>query len=125
MIAVYQLLHGKLDLDQHIFFDEAVVRDTRGHPWKLVKRRAISRIRCNAFSIRVINDWNSLLPAVLDADTQPVQELLRLPLVTHCAHNHTFFRVLRFCILALFAPFNFVLLHFYYCMLLHFYLGQD
>ena len=56
MIAVYQLLHGKLDLDPHIFFDEAVARDTRGHPWKLVKPRAISRIRRNTFSIRVIND---------------------------------------------------------------------
>ena len=69
MIAIYQLLHGKLDLDPHIFFDEAFARDTRGHPWKLAKPRAITRIRRNAFSVRVINDWNSLPPAVVNADT--------------------------------------------------------
>ena len=58
MIAVYQLLHGKLDLNPHIFFDTAVA-----------KPRAITRIRGNAFSVSVVNDWNSLPPAVVNADT--------------------------------------------------------
>ena len=69
MIAVYQLLHGRLDLDPRIFLNTAVARDTRGHPWKLVKPRAASRIRRNAFSVRVVNDWNSLPPTVVNADT--------------------------------------------------------
>ena len=69
MIAVYQLLHGRLDLDSRIFLNTAVARDTRGHPWKLVKPRAASRIRRNAFSVSVVNDWNSLPPAVVNADT--------------------------------------------------------
>lgn len=69
MIAVYQLLHGRLDLDPQVFFNTAVARDTRGHPWRLVKPRAVSRIRRNAFSIRVVNDWNSLPSAVVTSDT--------------------------------------------------------
>ena len=69
MIAVYQLLHGGLDLDPEDFFNRAFARDTRGHQWRLVKPRAASRIRRNAFSIRVINDWNNLPPTVVDADT--------------------------------------------------------
>ena len=58
------------NLVPHVFFDTAVARDTRGHPWKLAtKPRAIIRIRRNAFSVRVVNDWNSLPPAVVNADT--------------------------------------------------------
>ena len=60
MIMVYQLLHGCLDLNPHIFFDATTSRDTRGHPWKLAKPRPVLRIRRNSFSVRTINDWNSL-----------------------------------------------------------------
>ena len=69
MIAVFQLLHGGLDLDPDVFFNTAVARDTRGHPWRLVKPRAVSRIRCNAFSVRVVNDWNSLPSTVVTSAT--------------------------------------------------------
>ena len=69
MIAVYQLLHGGLDLDPQDFFDTALARDTRGHPWRLVKPRAVSRIRRNAFSVRVVNDWNSLPPEIVASET--------------------------------------------------------
>ena len=69
MIAVYQLLHGGLDLDPQDFFNTTLARDTRGHPWRLVKPRAVSRIRRNAFSIRVVNDWNSLPPEVVASET--------------------------------------------------------
>ncbi|XP_043199360.1 uncharacterized protein LOC122369049, partial [Amphibalanus amphitrite] len=64
MIAVYQLLRGGLDMDPRNFFEMAADRTpaTRGHQWRLAKPRAVSRIRRNAFSIRVINDWNSLPP---------------------------------------------------------------
>ena len=69
MITVYQLPHGGLELDPRYFFDTAATRETRGHPWKLMKPRAVSRIRRNAFSIRVINDWNSLPAAVVSLDS--------------------------------------------------------
>ena len=69
MIAVYQLLHGGFDLDPRDFFNRAFARDTRGHQWRLVKPRAVSRIRRNAFSIRVINDWNNLPQTIVAAET--------------------------------------------------------
>ena len=98
MIAVYQMLHGGFDLDQSIFFNAAHARDTRSHPLRLVKPHAVTRIRRNAFSVRVVNDWNSLPGSVVTSDTkkrhrrhlrhsQPIQEQTRRSLVTHKAHN--------------------------------------
>ena len=69
MIAVYQVLHGGLDLDPLSFFDCTPARDTRGHPWRLTKPRAETRVRRNAFAVRVINDWNSLPAAVVNSET--------------------------------------------------------
>ena len=71
MIAVFQILHGGLDMDPELLFHRADARgrDLRGHPWRLAKPRAVSRIRRNAFSTRVINEWNSLPPAVVNAET--------------------------------------------------------
>ena len=69
MITVYQVLHGRLDLDPLIFFDLNLARDTRGHEWRLVKPRASSRIRRNSFAVRVINDWNSLPAAVVNSES--------------------------------------------------------
>ncbi|KAF0295504.1 hypothetical protein FJT64_007059 [Amphibalanus amphitrite] len=60
-----------LSLMERSFFEMAADRTPakRGHQWRLAKPRADSRIRRNAFSIRVINDWNSLPPAVVASDT--------------------------------------------------------
>ena len=69
MIAVYQLLHGGLHLDLEDFVEFATARDTRGHPWKLVKPQAATRIRRHAFSIRVINDWNALPASVVTSSS--------------------------------------------------------
>ena len=69
MIAVYQILHGGIDLDAQNFFNTEVARDTRGHSWRLVKPRAVTRIRRNAFSVRIVNDWNDLPSEVVASDT--------------------------------------------------------
>ena len=69
MIAVYQVLHGGLDIDPLNFFDRTHARDTRGHPWRLAKPRANTRVRRNAFAVRVVNDWNSLPAAVVNSET--------------------------------------------------------
>ena len=69
MIVVYQLLHGGFDIDPREFFQTARPRGTRGHPLRLDKPHATTRIRRNAFSVRVVNDWNSLPAAVVMADT--------------------------------------------------------
>lgn len=66
MIRVYQVLHSQLELSANILERERTHR-TRGHPLKLVKPTAISRIRRNSFAVRVINDWNSLPTNVVTA----------------------------------------------------------
>ena len=67
MIQVYQLLHGGIDLTPEDFLAVATEDRTRGHQWKLEKHRAESRPRRQSFSARVVNDWNGLPPAVVDA----------------------------------------------------------
>ena len=69
MITVFQLLHSGIDLDPAAFFTPASVTTTRGHAWKLSKPQAITRVRRNAFSVRVVNDWNALPSHVVSAET--------------------------------------------------------
>jgi len=67
MITVYQVLRQGVDVDAPKFFSTATSSTTRGHQLKLLKPRAVSRVRRNAFSVRVINEWNALPPSVIDA----------------------------------------------------------
>jgi len=69
MLQVFQLLHGAFDQDPALFLTPTTDRRTRGHPWKISKTRAQSRVRRNAFSSRVVNDWNALPAAVVSADS--------------------------------------------------------
>ena len=69
MIAVFQMLHSGLDLDPAVFFTPAAKATTRGHPWKMDKPQAITRVRRNAFTVRVINDWNALPSHVVSSST--------------------------------------------------------
>ena len=41
-------------------FQMATFQATRGHPLKLFKRRSRLNVRANSFSMRVIDNWNSL-----------------------------------------------------------------
>lgn len=69
MIAVYQMLHGGMDISPEAFLSRNTSQLTRGHGWKLHKPRAKSFVRRNAFSFRVVNDWNSLPAEVVSADS--------------------------------------------------------
>ena len=60
VIMVYMLLNGHLNMTREDFFQPAPTTRTRGHPLKLAKPRAQSRVRRNHWSVRAINDWNSL-----------------------------------------------------------------
>ena len=60
MIAMYNIMHGRVGLRREDFFDEPRAAHTRGHPLKVAKPQAASRVRSNHFSIRTVNDWNSL-----------------------------------------------------------------
>ena len=66
---IYQLLQGQVDLDPDDFVSRSSVTTTRGHSQKLSKSQALSRIRRNTLPIRAINDWNSLPPHVVQANS--------------------------------------------------------
>ena len=69
MITVYQLFHGGMDVRPAKFLTRNESGSTRGHQWKPHKPRAKTLIRRNAFSMRIINDWNSLPASVVSAET--------------------------------------------------------
>ena len=85
MIVTFKILHGMVDLDPDTFFIPAMMTTTRGHPWKLDKPRASSRIRRNAFGVRVINDWNALPLEVVSAETL---NQFKARLDKHWIHHH-------------------------------------
>ena len=84
MIMVYQVLHDGVDMDAAKLFTIAEDRSTRGHQWKLAKPRANSRVRRNAFSVRIINEWNALPSAVVAA---PSVNAFKARLDKHWAHT--------------------------------------
>ena len=69
MVTVYQLIHGGMAMPPETFMTRNMTGQTRGHLWKLRKSRAKKLVRRNAFSTRIVNDWNSLPAAVVSAAT--------------------------------------------------------
>ena len=69
MLTVYQLLRGGMDVQAEKFVTRHEYDQTRGHAWKLYKPRATSLTRRNAFSIRIVNDWNALPASVVAAES--------------------------------------------------------
>ena len=69
MILVYHVLHGRFNLPQEAFFTKSTLQSTRGHPLKLAKPHAQTRVRKNHWSIKVVNDWNSLPDDIVMAET--------------------------------------------------------
>ena len=69
MVTVYKLFHGGMDVSPEDFFKRNESELTRGHGWKLYKSRARTLTRRNAFSTRIVNDWNSLSSSVVSAET--------------------------------------------------------
>ena len=69
MIAVYQVLHGGMDIQPELLLTRNNSGRTRGHQWKLKKPRATTLTRRNSFSVRIINDWNGLLTSVVSAES--------------------------------------------------------
>ena len=67
MILTYQIFQGDVDVLPEVFFNQVTDSITRGHRWKLRKPRAEARIRRNAFATRIVNDWNSLPPSVINS----------------------------------------------------------
>ena len=60
MIMMYNVMHGRTGLDRDNFFSPPPCTRTRGHCLKVAKKPALSRVRRNHFSSRVVSDWNGL-----------------------------------------------------------------
>jgi len=56
----YKILFGVVDVPVDDFFAFSPVKHTRGHSFKLFKRRSNTCARSSFFSVRVVNAWNSL-----------------------------------------------------------------
>ena len=69
MIEVFKVLKGISKVDSSRWFRLADSSRTRGHRYKLVKCRSRLDVRKNFFSQRVVNTWNSLPEAVVEADS--------------------------------------------------------
>ena len=69
VIQVYRILKEIDNIDSASFFTMNQDTRTRGHSLKLSKIRAISSIRSNSFSIRVVNDWNNLKESTISSPT--------------------------------------------------------
>ena len=69
MIFTYQMFHGGVDVEVTDLFRPAVGAVTRGHPYKLHKPEAVSRLRRSAFAVRAVNAWNGLPAEVVCAPT--------------------------------------------------------
>lgn len=68
MIQVFKIIHGLERIPVDTFFEHST-SNTRGHSLKIVKQRCSTKIRQDAFSQRVINDWNTLPEEVVTATT--------------------------------------------------------
>jgi ribonuclease P/MRP protein subunit RPP40 len=69
MIEVYKILRGVSRVNRGIWFQWSANSRTRGHRFKLAKSRSRLDIRKNFFSQRVVNIWNKLPEAVVEADS--------------------------------------------------------
>ena len=65
----YKILHGHIDTDSQKMFEIDNNSNTRGYKWKL--KTSIPRLdsRLHFFSCRVINPWNSLSQATVEASS--------------------------------------------------------
>jgi len=70
LIQAFKIYHGLDRVDRDEFFKPAThEHGTRGHQHRLFKTRAELDVRRNAFSHRIVNDWNGLPAEVVEAPT--------------------------------------------------------
>ena len=84
MIYMYQLFHGGIDANPEDLFTLAKDSTTRGHPFKVLKPRADSRVRRSVLSVRAVNAWNALPTTVVCA---PSITSFKANIDAHWAHT--------------------------------------
>ena len=68
LIEVYKIFHGLEGLRSEDFFDLAQEGSTRGHRYKIYKKRFRTNYGKFSFGNRVVGEWNSLPETAVDAD---------------------------------------------------------
>ena len=66
-MEVYKILNTIDLVNKEELFQMAKYQSTRGHPFKLFKRRARLNVRANSFRLRAIDNWNMLPASVVTA----------------------------------------------------------
>ena len=67
LILLHCMYHNNLGINFTDYFTTSHVTSTRGHSCKLFKPHAISRVRSNFLSVRIIDFWNSLANFIIHA----------------------------------------------------------
>jgi hypothetical protein len=67
LLYTYKMLHGLVHCDPAAYFTPAPDLGTRGHRYKLQRGPINTNIGKHCFTRRVIDDWNRLPPAVVEA----------------------------------------------------------
>ena len=67
MLRHYKILSGKYDATVSNLFPLVQDRFTRGHQYKIYKRRARLHLRKNSFTYRVVDTWNNLPANIVSA----------------------------------------------------------
>ena len=68
MLETYKVITNKVNVNKDHFFQFSSTR-TRGHQYKLRKPKSTKLVRSHCFSVRVIDDWNSLPQDVVQVGT--------------------------------------------------------
>ena len=69
VVQVYKIMNEIDSLDYNTFFTKTACGTTRGHHQKLQKTPCRLRSRQNVFSLRVVNNWNSLSETCVSSDS--------------------------------------------------------
>ena len=69
LIQVFKMIKGFDKVNYKEFFEISSSSRTRGHSYKIVKKRCNGDLRKHFFTQRVVNSWNNLPQHVVDADT--------------------------------------------------------
>ena len=69
IIQIYKIFSGIDDVNYDKFFDLSSTSVTRGHKYKVVKKRCNTNLRKHFFSYRNVDIWNKLPAYIIESDT--------------------------------------------------------
>jgi len=64
LLYCYKIVFGLIHVQANDFFAMVPLSTTRGHSYKLYKKRSSVTVRCMFYSEHVVNAWNNLLNSV-------------------------------------------------------------